>query len=144
MPRQHRFGDWLREHMEAKGWKGADLIRASAAARAEPFGSGTVSKWLSNQGSPPNIQTALEVADLVEGDRVGALRAAGHDLIADTIEAAGTGKITTRDPYITKVFDYDLPEEDKVALIRLYRQGVELAREQTEATAELLARRAAS
>lgn len=142
--RAHRFGDWLRAHLDAKTWKAADLSRASAAVRDEPFGSGTISKWLNNQGAPPNIHTVLEIADLVEGDRVEALRAAGHHLIADTIEAAGSGKVTTRDPDVTKICEYDLPEEDKVALIRLYRLGVALAREQTDATAEMLTRRTAS
>lgn len=144
MPREHRFGEWLRPHLAAKGWKGADLSRASAGARAEPYGSGTVSKWLNSQGSPPSVQTVLEVADLVEGDRVEALRAAGHGLIADTVEAAGTGKIVTRDPYIEKVLAYDLPDEDKAALIRFYREEIERARERTDKTAELLAKRSVS
>jgi len=141
MPKEHGFGTWLRPHLEAKRWKGADLGRASAAVRAEPFASGTISKWLNNQGSPPNVQTAMEVADLVGGDRIEALRAAGHDLIADTVEAAGSGKVVTRDPYVVKILAFDLPDEDKATLITLYQEEVERARERTERTAELLARR---
>lgn len=144
MPKQHRFGDWLRPHLDAKRWKGADLSRASAAGRDEPFASGTISKWLSNQGSPPNVQTAIEVADLVNGDRIEALRAAGHELIADTIEAAGSGKVVTRDPYVAKILAFDLPDEDKATLITLYQEEVERARERTDRTAELLAKRQSS
>lgn len=144
IPREHRFGEWLGPHLAAKGWKGADLSRASATVRAEPYGTRTVGKWLNNQGSPPSVQTALEVADLVEGDRIEALRAASYGLIADAVEAAGTGKIVTRDPYVEKVLGYDLPEEDKAALIRLYRNEVERARQRTDQTAALLAKRAIS
>ena len=144
MPKKHQFGTWLRPHLDAKGWKGADLSRASAAVREEPYGSGTVSKWLNSQGSPPSVQTVLEIASLVEGDRVEGLRAAGHALIADTIAAAGTGRIITRDPYIEKVLGYELPDEDKAELIRLYREEVERARERTDRPAEMLSRRTAS
>jgi hypothetical protein len=113
VPRENWSGEWLRARLDAEGWKGADLGHGSADAPAESCGSGAVGMWPNNQGSPPSTQAVLEVA--------------------------GTGGVVSRDPYIEKILGCDLPEEYKVALIRVFRDEIERARERTDRTVQRLA-----
>jgi hypothetical protein len=75
---------WLLAALEAARKSPADLVRLTEGAKVELTYS-TISKWTGGKGSA-DPERVIIVAELLDGDIVTALRAAGHELIANRVE----------------------------------------------------------
>lgn len=86
-------GTWARllsSGLDAKSWSAQDLA-AHAAIDAE-----TVEDWLGERATPPDAETVIDVARELELDAIDALRAAGHNKVADLAAQIRTDPIGAR------------------------------------------------
>lgn len=68
--RADRWGQWLKSHLDANGWRQADLVNRGHLSRT------TVSRW-TNGLEAPNHRNTLIVANVLGVDHAEALEAAG-------------------------------------------------------------------
>ena len=116
----HQWGAWLQAQLARRGMKQVDLVNASDGV----IQSGTLARWIigDNTASAP---LAITVADLLDADDVAALRAAGHDAIADRLESKRRRNPDAK-PWSKWVRDashgtgYDLTADDPTSAIKAW------------------------
>lgn len=89
---------WLRDHLDRRGWRAADLTRASGGK----FTSSYISRWLKGEMGA-SAEAAADIAELLGADPAEALRAAGFDRLASLVSArpwAGTVTERSEDPML--------------------------------------------
>lgn len=78
-----RWGEWLSSQLADRQWRQSDLIKASNDRLARQ----SVSKWVNGDNSA-DADAAITVAKALKADPIEALRAAGHQRIADLLFTA--------------------------------------------------------
>lgn len=139
MPKAHRseptpWQQWITEKMDAAGVTGADIERLTGGE----ITPGTVSYWKSGKnGAAPD--KAIQVARVLRVSPVEALRAAGHDSIADLLDPDAPPPTET-DPIVEEILSWThLSTKVREALIAQYREDRAAALKRARATAEMLA-----
>lgn len=100
-PTPTTWATWVREQLDHRRWRAADLTRASGGR----YPSGTISRWLKGDlGVSSDV--AITVAELFGADPVSAVRAAGLARTAAELEARRAESAPPpppADPYLEKL-----------------------------------------
>jgi transcriptional regulator with XRE-family HTH domain len=88
-----RWATWLRESLDRAGISAADLVSGSDGRFSRP----TVARWLA-AGTMPSAESAVLVARILGVGPTDALRAAGHDAVAEHIAAVSEAGLPVGDP----------------------------------------------
>lgn len=133
---------WLLAALEAAKKSPADLVRLTEGTRVE-LAYSTISKWTSGRGGA-DPERVIIVAELLNGDIVTALRAAGHELIANRVEGrtdpqAPNAPRLTIDDDLAALRATDLPPHLKLKFEHEYAELVDPMLRATQAARRRLA-----
>ena len=133
---------WLLAALEAARKSPADLVRLTEGTEVELTYS-TISKWTAGRGSA-DPERVIIVAELLNADIVTALRAAGHDLIANRVEGRANPQASnapqfTIDDDLAALRATDLPPHLKLRFEHEYAELVDPMLRATEAARRRLA-----
>ena len=137
-PNATAWWQWLSTHLDLARMTPAELVRRSGGEITKS----AVSVWKAGK-SGVNPDKAILAARILGGSPVEALRAAGHNSLADLIDpAALPAALPSPDPNVAEIMSWThLSASVREVLLLQYRRSQRAALEQARETARLLAER---
>ena len=137
-PNATAWWQWLSTHLDLARMTPAELVRRSNGGITKS----AVSVWKAGK-SGVNPDKAILAARILGGSPVEALRAAGHNSLADLIDPATlSAALPSPDPNVAEIMGWThLSVSVREVLLRQYRRGQQAALEQARTTARLLTER---
>ena len=132
------WGEWINARFDEQ-----PLTKQLDLAAALGIGNSAVSKW--RKGThPADVDAAIRAAVFFGRPPLEALRAAGHDTVADLLEALDKDRGDTGpDPVASEIMSWThLSVKVRTALLRQYQADMQAALDRARATAALMSENA--
>lgn len=128
------WGEWINARFDEQ-----PLVKQLDLAAALGLGNSAISKW--RKGThPADVDAVIRAAAFFGRPPLEALRAAGHDTVADLLEALEKDRgDASPDPVATEIMGWThLSVKVRTALLRQYQSDMHIALERARATAALM------